>query len=115
MQAILDVLSTYFASVAALVAGIVVVSEFINKVTKLGGLWAWVQSWVVSIFFCLFGAGFNIGIFYDEATMPWYWEGILAGIIAGLAANGIFSIPGVTNVLEMLKIREKPADVPPGK
>jgi hypothetical protein len=108
MQEIINALSTYFASVAALVAGIIVISELLNKVTKLNGVMAWIQSWVVSIAACLFGAGFDIGIFYDQSTMPWYWEGVVSGIIIGLAANGIFSVPGVTNVLEMLKIREKP-------
>lgn len=113
MQAIIDAVSIYFGSIAALAAGIVVLSEGATKfVTQATGWKAWVQSWLISIAVCLFGAGFHIGIFSDPSGMAWYFEGLVAGLCFGLVANGLFSIPGVTAVLEAIKVRDKPPEPP---
>lgn len=108
MNELLSLLDKYFVSIPLLVGLIVVVSEGIDKYWDLEGIKSWIRSWVIAIILCLMGAYFNIGIFADEGLWPWFAEGPFCGILLGLAANGLFSIPGVTKVLEFIKVREKP-------
>lgn len=108
MNELINAVSKYYDSIVAILGAIVLVSELLTRYTKAAGFLAWLQSWGISIVISLFGAYFNIGIFVDQGQWSWLPEGIFSGIILGLAANGFFSVPGVTKALEMIKVREKP-------
>jgi len=107
MNELINAVSKYYDSIPLIVAAVVAASEFLTRYTKASGFGAWVQSWIVSVILCLFGAYFNIGIFADQGLWPWVPEGCFAGVVIGLAANGLFSIPGVTTLLEKIKVRKK--------
>jgi hypothetical protein len=93
--------TSFFNTVLILSGLIVVVSEYLSKFTKADGKWARLQSWGVAIVLGIFGTWLNISIFSD---MSWK-GGALIGVIAGLVANGVFSIDAIKSILETLKIR----------
>ena len=113
MQTLINSVSSYYDSIAALVGAIILATELLNQKTKLNGVWAWLQSWGISLVICLFGSYFTLGVFAEATKLAWYWEGILSSVILGLVANGVFSIPGVTQALEFIKVRDKAPAVPP--
>lgn len=107
MQEILNAVQTVFASVPGLIAATLVVSEYFTRFTHAEGFKAQLQAWACAIALCFLGSGFDMGIFSDTGTLQWYFEAPVAGILVGLAANGIFNVPGVTSILEMIKVRPK--------
>lgn len=96
----MDVFS-FFNTVLALSAAVIVLNEYVSRFTKADGRWARLQSWVVSILLGVFGTWLNLGIFAD---MEWK-GGMLVGVICGLVANGIFDIEMVKRLLETLRVR----------
>lgn len=86
-------------------------NEFVNNNLHIPkwqftGWSARLMSWVVCILFALIGMWFNIGAF---TTLNYFYV-VLVGVIAGLAANGIFGIGVITwiaNKLEKLINKKK--------
>ena len=81
---------------------VVALSEFFSKYTHANGIWARIQSWVVSV-------GLLLGADYFDATkefagFAWYYK-VLMGIFVGLIANGYFSIDAIKDLLVILKLR----------
>lgn len=88
-----------FATLAALVAATPVVTQAIRKLLKIeGGVWAQVLSWVVGLVLCMFGWVFDLGFLAD---ITW-WQALIYGIAASLAANGVFDIPFVQWILDLI-------------
>jgi hypothetical protein len=105
-----------FASVGAMSAAVIVISEAIEKIGwKLQGLASNLRALAVGIALGAIGAGFGLGMFADPAVLgdagplsAWYIGGPLVGIMAGLVGNLLFLLPVVKTVLELLKLRPKP-------
>lgn len=105
-----------FASVGAMSAAVIVISELLEKIGwKMQGLVSNIRALVVGVILGGVGAGLHLGMFADPAVLgeagwasAWYVGGPLVGIMAGLAGNLLFMLPAVKAVLEMLKLRPKP-------
>ena len=78
-----------------------VACEYLSKLTKAGGTWAQIQSWVIAIILAWFTSFLGLGIF---PNLTWI-SVILYGFLVGLVANGIFDIPITKTVLEWIKAR----------
>jgi hypothetical protein len=93
--------NSIFNSVLVLSGLVVLVSEWVSKLTKLQGNWSRLQSWVISVILGVVATWVKIGIFSEMD-----WKGGLAiGIVSGLVANGVFDISVVKRVLEFIKLR----------
>ena len=68
-------------------------------------------SWVFSIGLLLLTEveAFKIGIIPDWILLLTIIQKLIIGIAVGLVANGIFDIPFIQRILELLKIKQKPA------
>lgn len=87
-------------ALVTVLAGIVVpVSELLGgKLLKFDGTKARLLSWLVGVVLGL-GAGF-LGF------APDWMQGALAGFLAALVANGVFTMDQVKKLLEALKLRD---------
>lgn len=90
-----------FTTLFVLGSGVVVLSEYVTKWTKVKGTWAQIQSWVIAILVGLFCSWLNFGIFNGTNNMG----GILYGVLIGLISNGIFDMAAVKKILEMIYAR----------
>lgn len=90
-----------FTTLFVLGSGVVVLSEYVTKYTKVSGSWAQVQSWTLSILIGLFCSWLNFGIFAGTSTVG----GVLYGVIIGLISNGIFDMSVVKKILGMIYAR----------
>jgi hypothetical protein len=93
--------NSIFNSVLVLSGLVVLVSEWLSKLTKLQGNWSRLQSWVISVILGVVATWVKIGIFSE---MDWK-GGLVMGIVSGLVANGVFDISIVKKVLEFIKLR----------
>jgi hypothetical protein len=102
-----------FGTLAALVVGITVVAEFIDRLGwHLEALAAQLRALAVGIILGAVGAYFKFGMFADPAVtggQAWYVSGPLIGLLAGFPANWAFATPAVKFILELLKLRPKQA------
>jgi hypothetical protein len=90
-------LTPYFATFAAFVGTISLVSEGIEHLFHLDGLAAQIRSWVLAFIVALVAHFLGLGIFgelSDILTVALY------GLGGGLVANGIFSIDIVRAILK---------------
>jgi hypothetical protein len=94
---------TMFTTFAAFTAAIPFVVEFIKKFITLQGLAAQIVSWTIGIILAFAGYYFNIGIF--EPFL--WWQSLLFGIGASLAANGLFDTKLITTILNAIGINTK--------
>ncbi len=92
-----------FTTFAAFVAGIPFVIEMIKKFINLQGLALQIVSWVVGILLAFGGQFFNIGIFEPFI----WWQTLLFGIGASLAANGLADTNLVRLILSAIGITTK--------
>jgi hypothetical protein len=104
---------TMFASIAAVAAAVLHISEAANKFIfsdKLVGVWAQLVSHAVSIIICGIGYYLKIGFFGADAiqAQPWYLAVPGFGIVIGFVANGVFGTDTAQALLVFLKLR--PAD-----
>ena len=100
----MDIISS-FETFAAMVAVIPVVTEGIKSLIKKE-LPSWANqliSWVIALLVALFGWFFDLGVLAD---VNW-WESLIIGAFAGLAANGIWDISLIQQLLKLIfgKIR----------
>lgn len=98
-------LSEYFGTLAACAATVVLVTGYITThiLTALNSTWKQVVSWVVSVGLGFFAQVFDLGIFAGETVVGT----VLNGLGIGLVANGLFDIPLVQTVLELIKAKLK--------
>jgi hypothetical protein len=100
----LDGYSEIFQTFAALVAGIPLVVEFLKNVFNNPTGWgARIISWGTGLALSAFGWWLGLGIFSE---VVWY-NALLIGFGASLAANGVFDTGLVTWLLEALNIYGK--------
>lgn len=89
-----------FETFAAIVALIPVITEGIKSLIKKE-LPSWINqllSWIVGLTISFFGWFFNLGILSD---LTW-WQSLVIGIGASLAANGVFDINLVKQLLQLI-------------
>ena len=96
-------ITAYFYSITALSVLIVPATSFVNKLLKVDGWKKQVLSWAVAVGLGVLAWLLKLGIFNG---VDWYWV-ILYSILAGLIANGIFSIPTIKMILRLIKIDVK--------
>lgn len=99
-------LTTMFASFVALVGGIMLLTETVNKIFKIeNGTTKLIISWVLSVGLSALGFGFQLGFFADCGT-PDMWQGwvktALIGFGCGLCANKIYDREEIWRLLEMI-------------
>lgn len=87
-----------FFTLIGLAAAVVVVSEYVTKLTKAKGIWAQVQAWTLSILAGIMGSWMSFGIFHGTSTKG----GIVYGILIGLISNGIFDISFIRKVIKKI-------------
>nr|WP_321409355.1 hypothetical protein [uncultured Carboxylicivirga sp.] len=96
-------LQAYFVSIAAMAGVILPVTSFVNKLFKLTGAWKQVLSWAVAVGLGVLAWLLKWGIMAD---VDWYWM-LLYSALAGLVANGLFDIPAIKIILQLLKLEVK--------
>lgn len=88
----------WFLTLSAMVTLTITVTEFIKKWIGAYDNWARAVSWVVGIGIVYLGWWLDLGLLYG---LTWYQAGIY-GLGVSLAANGVFTIPVVQNILEFI-------------
>lgn len=91
-----------FATFAALVAVIPVVTEFLKKILSIkpgGGIWTQVLSWATGILLTLAGWFLDLGFLSGLSA----WLALLYGAGASLAANGVFDTQIITAIFSLFK------------
>ena len=94
---------SYFATFAALVGVIPFITEWIKGMLNPTGFWEQFSAWVVGILLSLVGYFLHLGIFIE---LLWY-QAIVVGFAASLAANGVFDTGIVEWILRMLGLLKK--------
>lgn len=97
---------TMFASFVAMVSGVIIITEAINKLFKVNNTTAkLVISWVLSLAVAALGFGFQLGFFADCGDIT-TWQGwtkaLLTGFGCGLAANGLYDREEIWRLLELI-------------
>ncbi len=89
----------YFLNLAAIVAATVTVTEFIKNLIGTDNFASQAVSWLTGIVITMIGwwAGFG---FLAEVEV-WY-SALLWGIGASLAANGVFDVPIIKEVIKAI-------------
>lgn len=95
-----------FASFVGFVGGVILITEFINKLFKVeNGRVKWVISWVLSLGLSAIGFWQQIGFFADCGDIT-QWQGwvktILIGVGCAFAANKTYDANEIWNALEWL-------------
>ena len=99
-----DEVTGMFETFAALVVGIPFVVEIVKRVfTPPEGFWTQFISWATGIVITVVGGLFELGFL---GGLIW-WQWILVGFLASLAANGIFDTQFPIWVLKKLGILKK--------
>lgn len=99
-------LMTMFASFVGFVGGVILITEFINKLFKVeNGRVKWVISWVLSLGLSAIGFWQQIGFFANCGDIT-QWQGwvktILIGVGCAFAANKTYDANEIWNALEWL-------------
>lgn len=81
-----------------------VLSEYLSKLTKAEGFLAQLESWVVSVALVFVASFLGISVFATLGTLPL----IVYGVLIGFVSNGLFDIPWVKAILDLIKARIKP-------
>jgi hypothetical protein len=89
-------LGQYLTTLGGIAAAVTVVTQFVLKYVKTK--YDQILSWVVSLIICAAGWILNLGIFQG---IDWYWI-IIYAVASGLAANGIFDIPVINALLNLI-------------
>lgn len=92
-------LTPYFATFAAFVGTISVVSEALEHLFHLDGIAAQVRSWVVSIGLAFLASFLDLGLFADPANTVTI---VLYGLGGGFVANGLFSVEAVKTAIQVV-------------
>jgi hypothetical protein len=94
-----------FATIAAMVGVVTLVTNWIVELFKANGTWKQVIAWVLSILISVVGMIGGYGLFEVFTTLP-VWEGwtftVLTGFGVGLASNGLYDVPYVQKLLESI-------------
>ena len=102
----METIMTMFASFVGFVGGVILITEFINKLFKVeNGRVKWIISWVMSIGFAIVGFVLHLGIFADCGTVDqWFaWvKVVLIGVGCAFAANKTYDANEIWTALEWL-------------
>ena len=102
----MEMLATMFASFVGFVGGVILITEFINKVFKVeNGRVKWVISWVMSIGLAAIGFWQQLGFFAacGEITDWLGWvKAVLIGVGCAFAANKTYDANEIWTALEWL-------------
>lgn len=102
----METLMTMFATFVGFVGGVILITEFINKLFKVeNGRVKWIISWVMSIGLAIVGFVLQLGIFADCGTVDqWFaWvKVILIGVGCAFAANKTYDANEIWTALEWL-------------
>lgn len=102
----MEMLATMFASFVGFVGGVILITEFINKVFKVeNGRVKWVISWVMSIGLAAVGFWQQLGFFAacGEITDWLGWvKAVLIGVGCAFAANKTYDANEIWTALEWL-------------
>ena len=71
----------YFASLAAMVPLVVLITARLKNVLKIEGIWIQIVSWILSITLCFIGYLLHIGLFADITQ---WWLVLIYGFCVGL-------------------------------
>ena len=102
----MEVLATMFSTFVLFVAGVMTITEMVNKFFKVQGKTAkLIISWVLSIFLATLGFWQQIGFFAGCGT-PDMWQGwvkaALIGLGCGWCANGLYNRDEMWTLLEKI-------------
>ena len=78
--------------------------KYLSKLTKLSGLAAQIQSWVVAAILAGIASYLGIGIFPNVSV----FAVLVYGLLIGLVSNGVFEIPITKTLLVWIKARFTP-------
>jgi hypothetical protein len=87
--------------IAVFAALVTVISGYLTKLTKVGGTWAQVQAWVVSIALGFVAGYFGISIYAGLSWVPT----VVWGMFVGLIANGLFDLSIIKKFLVAIKAK----------
>ena len=97
---------TMFATFVGFVGGVILITEFINKLFKVeNSRVKWIISWVMSIGLAIVGFVLQLGIFADCGTVDqWFaWvKVVLIGVGCAFAANKTYDANEIWTALEWL-------------
>lgn len=98
-----------FESIAALVAFVLIVSEWIDKAWNLDGTASQIRSFIIALLASTAGSYFNVGLFAapETGTFGWYYEGPIVGAYVGIICNWAFLTPAAKSILELIRVRPK--------
>jgi len=95
-------LSGLFATLVSLVTLVIFVASWINGKLHTNGTWKQIISWAVALAFSFLGWALHLG-FMDGQV--WY-QVLISGFAAGLAANGIFDITLIQAFLKLFGLEK---------
>ena len=102
----METLMTMFATFVGFVGGVILITEFINKLFKVeNSRVKWIISWVMSIGLAIVGFVLQLGIFADCGTVDqWFaWvKVVLIGVGCAFAANKTYDANEIWTALEWL-------------
>ena len=102
----METLMTMFATFVGFVGGVILITEFINKLFKVeNSRVKWINSWVMSIGLAIVGFVLQLGIFADCGTVDqWFaWvKVVLIGVGCAFAANKTYDANEIWTALEWL-------------
>lgn len=89
-----------FETLAAIVAAVPIITQWIKKLINkdLPGWINQVMAWGISIILCFIGWFFDLGILADTN----WWQTLIIGIGIGLAANGVFDLNFIRQLLDLI-------------
>ena len=94
----------YFASLAAMVPLVVLITAWLKKVLNIKGIWIQIVSWILAITLSFVGYLFHIGLFADITQ---WWLVLIYGFCVGLSANGFFDIAIIQQILKGIGLEPK--------
>lgn len=102
----METLLSMFATFVAFVSGVMLVTEFVNKLFKVAKPTAkLIVSWVLSLGLAALGFGLQLGFFADCGDIT-QWQGwvkaLLIGLGCGWCANGMYDRDEMWRLLEWL-------------
>lgn len=102
----MQTIMTMFASFVAMVSGVIIITEAVNKLFKVSNATAkLVISWVLSLAVAALGFWQQWGFFADCGDIT-TWQGwtkaLLTGFGCALAANGLYDREEIWRLLELI-------------
>lgn len=102
----MESLMTMFASFALFCAGVITITETINRIFNIEGQTAkFLMSWAVSLGLACIGFGFQLGFFSDCGAIN-EWQGwvktVFIGVFCAVCSNKTYDMNEIWRVLQII-------------